>query len=242
MNLLQAAKDEKVASVVPVREFGEDRYLVLVTANGTIKKTPLQAFANVNRLGVIAINIADGDALIGAGVSDGTFDVILGTNAGIAIRFPEEDVRPMGRPAAGVRGISLRGDDRVIGMVLNNHRDRTLLSVCENGYGKRSPLEDYRLTHRGGKGIINIKANERNGHVVAIKEVIDEDELMVISHAGILVRLPIVDIGVIGRNTQGVRIVRIDEGDRVMDVARPCHLRHQGRRRAGRRTRRRGIR
>ena len=220
VNLVQAAKDEKIAAVVPVREFEEDRYLMMVTANGTVKKSPLQAFANVNRLGVIAINIVDNDALIGAGVTDGTFDVVLGTKDGFAIRFTEGDVRPMGRTAAGVRGIKLRGDDKVIGMIVNNHRDRTLLTVCENGYGKRSPLEDYRITHRGGKGIINIKSNERNGSVVTIKEVIDEDELMIISQNGILIRLPIVDIGVIGRNTQGVRVIRVDETDRVMDVAR----------------------
>jgi len=126
----------------------------------------------------------------------------------------------MGRTAAGVRGIRLRGDDRVVGMVVNKHHDRTLLTVCENGHGKRSPIEDYRITNRGGKGIINIKATERNGAVVAIKEVIDEDELMIVTQNGILIRLPIADLSVIGRNTQGVRLIRIEEGDVVQDVAR----------------------
>ena len=220
VNLLEAAKDEKIAAIVPVRDFEEGRYLVMVTANGTIKKTPLAAFSNINRLGVIAINVSEDDRLIEAAVTDGTYDVVLGTKHGYAIRFPENTVRPMGRPAAGVRGILLRENDRVVGMVVNKHRDRTLLTVCENGHGKRSPLEDYRLTNRGGKGIINIKVNERNGNVVALKEVIDEDELMIITQKGILIRLPIADLSVIGRNTQGVRLIRIEEGDEVVDVAR----------------------
>ncbi|OQB40374.1 MAG: DNA gyrase subunit A [Candidatus Latescibacteria bacterium ADurb.Bin168] len=220
VNVLEAAKDEIIAAVVPVRHFEEGRYLVMVTANGTIKKTPLSAFANINRLGVIAINVLEEDELIEAAVTDGTYDIILGTRNGYAIRFPEDTVRPMGRTAAGVRGIRLRGDDRVVGMVVNKHHDRTLLTVCENGHGKRSPIEDYRITNRGGKGIINIKATERNGAVVAIKEVIDEDELMIVTQNGILIRLPIADLSVIGRNTQGVRLIRIEEGDVVQDVAR----------------------
>jgi len=220
VNVLEAAKDEIIAAVVPVRHFEEGRYLVMVTAKGTIKKTPLSAFANINRLGVIAINVLEEDELIEAAVTDGTYDIILGTTDGYAIRFPEDTVRPMGRTAAGVRGIRLRGDDRVVGMVVNKHHDRTLLTVCENGHGKRSPIEDYRITNRGGKGIINIKATERNGAVVAIKEVIDEDELMIVTQNGILIRLPIADLSVIGRNTQGVRLIRIEEGDVVQDVAR----------------------
>jgi DNA gyrase subunit A len=217
---LEAAKDEKVSAIVPVKQFEDGRFLVMVTSKGTIKKTPLTAFANINRLGVIAINIAEDDALIEAAVTDGSYDVMLGTRGGYAIRFPEETVRAMGRTAAGVRGILLRGDDRVVSMVVNKHRDRTLLTVCENGHGKRSPIEDYRITNRGGKGIINIKATERNGKVVALKEVIDEDELMIITQSGILIRLSIADLSVIGRNTQGVRLIRIEEGDLVQDVAR----------------------
>ncbi len=220
VNLLQAAKDEKIAAIVPVREFDEDRYLAMVTAHGTIKKTPLEAFSRINRLGVIAINVADDDRLIEADVTDGTYDLILGTADGFAIRFPEDNVRPMGRTAAGVRGIKLREGDRVVSMVVNNHRDRTLLTVCSKGYGKRSPLDDYRVTNRGGKGIINIKTNDRNGKVVALKEVIDEDELMIISQGGVLIRLPISDVTTIGRATQGVRLIRIGDEDRVMDVAR----------------------
>jgi len=220
VNLLEAAKDEKIAAVVPVREFEEGRYLVMVTADGTIKKTSLQAFASINRLGVIAINVVGKDKLIGAGVTDGSLDIILGTADGYAICFHEDTVRPMGRTAAGVHGIRLRGDDRVIDMVVVQHRDRTLLTVCRNGHGKRSPLDEYRITNRGGKGIINIKVNERNGSVVTIKEVIDEDELMIVTEKGTLIRLPIREISVIGRNTQGVRLIRLDEGDHVVDVAR----------------------
>jgi DNA gyrase subunit A len=220
VNLLAAAKGARMAAVVPVRDFAEDRNLVMVTGNGTIKKTALSAFANINRLGVIAINVQEGDKLIGAGTTDGTYQIILGTKSGIAIRFEEETVRTMGRTAQGVRGIRLREGDSVIGMVCNMHRERTLLTVCLNGHGKRSPIEDYRLTNRGGKGIINIKATDRNGDVVAIKEVLDDDELMIVTQNGTLIRLPIADIGVIGRNTQGVRLIKLDEGDKVNDVAR----------------------
>jgi DNA gyrase subunit A len=220
VNLIEAAKDEVIAAIVPVREFDEDRYVTMVTGNGTIKKTPLTAFARINRLGVIAINVNEGDRLIEAKITDGTYDIVLGTLNGTAIRFHENNVRPMGRTAAGVIGIRLREGDKVVGMVVINHHDRTLLTVCEHGYGKRSPLEEYRLTKRGGKGIINIKNNDRNGHVVAIKEVINDDELMIITHGGILIRLPIADMACIGRNTQGVRLIRVDDDDTVVDVAR----------------------
>ncbi len=220
VNLLEAAKDEQIAAIVPVREFNEDMYLVMVTGEGTIKKTPLNLFANINRLGVIAINVQDDDRLIEAGTTDGSYHIILATKKGFAIHFPEETVRPMGRTAQGVRGIRLRDDDKVIGMVCNKHQDRTLLTVCQNGYGKRSPIDEYRLTNRGGKGIINIKANSRNGDVVSIKEVLDDDELMIVTQKGTLIRVTIGDIGVIGRNTQGVRLIRLEEKDRVIDVAR----------------------
>jgi DNA gyrase subunit A len=159
------------------------------------------------------------DELIEVGMTDGTHAIILATRNGQAIHFPEEKVRPMGRTAFGVKGINLAEDDYVISMVVVK-RMTTLLSVTENGYGKRSEISDYRITNRGGKGIINIKASERNGKVVAVREVVDPDELMIITHKGIIIRTSVKAINVIGRNTQGVRMIRLDEGDKVMDVAR----------------------
>ncbi len=223
VNLLEAAKGDQISAIVPVRDFDPERHLIMVTGNGTIKKTSLDAFGNINRLGVRAIHVLEDDTLIEADTTDGSYEIVLGTKQGTAIRFPEETVRPMGRTAQGVRGIRLREGDSVVGMVCNKHRDRTLLTVCQHGHGKRSPIEDYRLTNRGGKGVINIKANERNGEVVAIKEVIDDDELMIVTHQGTLIRLPIDEIHVIGRNTQGVRLIKLDDGDRVIDVARVAY-------------------
>ena len=165
------------------------------------------------------MNIPEKDNLIEVKITDGNCDVVLGTKEGQAIRFHEDKVRDMGRAAYGVRGITLAKDDWVIGMVVVK-RDTTLLSVTENGYGKRSNISDYRVTNRGGKGVINIKANERNGKVVTIKEVVDEDELMLITQKGIIIRQPVKQIKAIGRNTQGVKLINLDPGDKLVDVAR----------------------
>ena len=191
----------------------------MATKNGIVKKSSLTAFSNPRRGGIIAIGIEEKDELIGASQTDGSCDIVLATREGQAVRFPEDKVREMGRQAYGVKGITLEKNDFVIGMVVIK-RDSTLLSVTENGYGKRSPISDYRLTNRGGKGVINIKTTDRNGKVVAIKEVLDEDELMVITQRGMIIRLPVKTIKVIGRNTQGVRLINLDSGDKVTDVAR----------------------
>ncbi len=219
VNLLEMAKDEKVAAIVPVESFDSHFHLIMATEKGKVKKTLLSNYEGIRRTGINAIGVEGKDRLIGAALTDGSQDIILVTREGQAIRFSESDVRPMGRTAAGVRGITLASKDRVIGMVVVK-REGTLLVVCENGHGKRSAISDYRITHRAGKGVISIRTTERNGYVVAVKEVVDDDELMIMSQKGLLIRLSIRDIKTIGRNTQGVRLIKLSSGDKVIDVAR----------------------
>jgi DNA gyrase subunit A len=173
----------------------------------------------VRSSGIIGINVEERDELIDVQVTDGTNDIVLATRYGMSIRFHEKDVREMGRDTTGVKGIELEPGDAVIGMVVVR-RDATLLTVTEKGLGKRSELGDYRVQHRGGKGIITLRRTDKTGDCVALKEVIPDDELMVITRHGVIIRLPVNDIRVIGRNTQGVRIINLDEGDTVIDVAR----------------------
>lgn len=219
VNMCQLDKGEKINAFVKVREFVEDKFLIMATRLGQIKRVSLDAFSNPRKAGINAMNLPDNDELIEASISDGTYEVILATKKGMAIRFPEDKVRPMGRTAYGVRGISLAEGDECIGMLAVG-RNSTLLVVTENGYGKRSAIDDYRITNRGGKGVINVKANDRNGNVVAIKEVLDNDELILITKKGIANRQPVSEISVIGRNTQGVRLIKVDQEDKVTDVAR----------------------
>jgi DNA gyrase subunit A len=221
VNMLRLRENETVASFIPVREFDEKRQLVFVTQQGTIKKTPLAAFSHPKRGGIIAINLEKGDALVEVVISSGDDEIVIGTHNGMAIRFKEADVRSMGRQATGVRGISLRKGDTVVGMSLVL-ADATLLTVCENGYGKRTEFAEYRTQSRGGIGLINIKTSQRNGRVVAMLTVRDGDELMLITHAGQMMRIGIDSktIRPIGRATQGVRIMRLNEGDKLVAVAR----------------------
>jgi DNA gyrase subunit A len=219
VNLINMASDEKIAALVPVREFSHDRYLMFATRRGVVKKTVLSAYGNPRSVGLNAINILDGDELIGVQLTDGGSDIVLATREGMAIRFQETDVREMGRATTGVRGISLEPEDVVIGMVVLKP-DTTLLVVTENGMGKRTEVDAYRLQRRGGKGVINVKTNDKTGRVIAIKEVCPGDELMLITRSGIVNRQAVDGIRVIGRNTQGVRLVNLDRGDKVIDVAR----------------------
>jgi len=219
VNMVSLQDGEKVAAFCKVRSFDADKYIVMATKTGTIKKTPLEAFSNPRKTGINAINLPDHDELIEVAVSDGTYDIVLATRQGQAIRFPEDKIRPMGRTAYGVHGIKLRLDDYVIGMVVVK-RDATLLTVTENGFGKRTNISDYRVTNRGGKGIINIKASQRNGLVVTVKEVVEDDELILITKQGIAMRQRVKSISVISRNTQGVKLINLNKGDLVADVAR----------------------
>ena len=219
VNMCQMSKDETVKAFCRVREFTPDNFIVMATRNGMVKKTGLDAFSNPRKVGINAINLPKDDELIEVALTDGTSDIVLGTRLGMAIRFHEDKVRAMGRTAYGVKGINLAKDDYCIGMVVVK-RTSTLLVVTENGYGKRSAIDDYRVTNRGGKGIINVKASERNGKVVAIMEVLDDDELILMTRKGITNRQAVANVNVIGRNTQGVRLISLHKGDVVTDVAR----------------------
>jgi len=218
-NLIEKEKDESITAFVNVKDFPEDKYLIMATEHGTIKKTVLSAYSNVRKGGINAINLVDGDRLIEVKISDGTNDIIIGTRNGMAIRFKETDVRPMGRTATGVRGINLNKDDIVIGMIVVK-RDNTLLVVTEHGFGKRSNISDYRITHRGGKGVITVKTGDKNGKLIAMLEVGETDELVIITTQGMVIRQGVSSIRVMGRNTQGVKVIRLREGDSIADIAR----------------------
>jgi DNA gyrase subunit A len=219
INCIAVRPDEQIAALVPVREFTDDKCLIFATRQGTVKKTVLSAYGNVRATGICGINIEKGDELIDVQVCDQNSDIILATKDGMSIRFHQGDVRDMGRATTGVKGIELEKGDEVIGMVVVR-RDASLLVVSEKGYGKRSELVDYRVQKRGGKGIITLKKTEKTGSIVALKEVIPDDELMMITRQGVIIRLPVDGIRVIGRNTQGVRVMNLDSGDAVVDVAR----------------------
>lgn len=219
INLIGVGKNEKITALVPVKSFDEDRYVFMATKNGLTKKTHLQAFSHPRQAGINAIQLRESDELIEAKLTDGHQDIVIGTRNGQAIRFNESDVRAMGRTASGVKGITLAKGDRVVGMVVVR-RESTLMVVTDQGYGKRSPISDYRITGRGGKGIITIKTCEKNGHMIAIMDVLDTDDLLIITTKGQVIRQRMKEIKVIGRNTQGVRLIRLNEGDQVADVAR----------------------
>ncbi len=219
INMIQIGKQENITAFVTVREFIEDAFLMMATRKGMIKKTVLSAYGNPRRDGINAIRINPGDELIEVKLTDGSSDVILATTMGMAIRFNESEVRDMGRVAAGVRGVRLVKNDHVIGMVIVK-REGTLLSVSEKGFGKRTWIKEYRLTHRAGKGIKNFKVSEKTGRLLSIKEVVDDDDLMLISSKGVLLRIHVGNIRATGRNTSGVHLIRLDSGDKVSDVAR----------------------
>lgn len=219
VNLVKMRPDEKLCGILPVRKFEDGKFVVMVTEKGIIKKTELKQFSNPRASGIIAIQFAEGDRLVGALMSSGSDDILICTKDGMSIRFPETDVRPMGRTARGVKGIDLSDGDRVVSLDLVDP-DAQLLSVSEFGYGKRTSAEEYRVQSRGGKGIITIKTTERNGSVVSALQVRDSDEIMIMTSGGKLIRMKVKEISVIGRNTQGMRLISLDEGERVSSVAR----------------------
>ncbi len=222
VNLLALSGSEKVTATLPVKEFREDRYIVMGTKKGVIKKTELSAFSNPRQGGIIALGLEGGDRLIGAQLTDGQREILLGTRQGITIRFKEEEVRPMGRMAYGVKGITLEEGNDVIGMeTITPDSTTSILTVTEGGYGKRTLVGEYRVQGRGGKGIISVKTTERNGLAIGFIQVRDGDEIMLIAAQGKVLRCKVDDIREIGRNTQGVRILDLDgDGDRVVGVAR----------------------
>jgi DNA gyrase subunit A len=219
LNLIEKEKEENISAFVTVKEFTDDKFIVMATQHGTVKKTVLSAYSNIRRGGIAAIKLAEGDRLIEAKLSDGNNDIIIGTKFGMAVHFKEKDVRDMGRTATGVRGIKLGKNDAVIGMIVVRNAT-TLMVVTEKGFGKRSEIEDYRLTKRGGKGVITVKTSDRNGKLIAMKEVNDNDELVIITTGGMVIRQSVAELRIMGRNTQGVRLIRLNEGDDIADIAR----------------------
>jgi DNA gyrase subunit A len=218
-NLVSMEEGERIAALLAVKEFEQNKFIVMGTRRGVIKKTELSAFSNPRAGGIIAMGVEEGDSVIAALISDGTNEIFIGTRSGMSIRFPESDVRSMGRTAFGVRGISLRDEDEVVGMDVLAPGG-TILSVTEQGYGKRTEVGEYRVQSRGGIGIINIQTSDRNGKVIGVLQVRDDDELMLITQQGKILRMASNTIRAIGRATQGVRLIDIEGDDRAVSIAR----------------------
>ncbi|MBS3163153.1 DNA gyrase subunit A, partial [Candidatus Woesearchaeota archaeon] len=217
VNLLNLEKDERITSVISVKKFSDDKYLFMATKNGLVKKTFLSEYSNPRKGGIIAINLKDTDELVDVKITDGNKVLIIESDLGRTVRFNEADVNPVGRNSMGVRGISLRGS-KVIGMEICDAS--FLLTITENGYGKRTNIEEYRLISRGGSGVTDIKVNERNGKIAGIKVVNEKDEIIAVTKSGSLIRINISGISEIGRNTQGVRIMKLDPRDKVISIAK----------------------
>ncbi len=222
VNLLPLQEDERITAILPVTEFSEEQFIFMATTSGTVKKTPLSHFSRPRSNGIIAVELRDNDHLVGVAVTDGDQDVILMSNAGKSIRFNEKDVRPMGRTACGVRGIKLQEGQSVIALIIVGEGE--ILATTVNGYGKRTAVDDYPVHGRGGQGVIAITVNERNGEVVGADQVCEEDEIMLISNAGTLVRTRVQEISVMGRNTQGVRLISLGEGENLVGIERVASL------------------
>lgn len=218
-NYIAKSKEENISAILSVKDFTEDLYVTMVTKLGVMKKTELGNFENTRKGGIIAINLRKDDKLIDVKITDGKQEILIGTHNGMAIRFNEKDVRPMGRTASGVRAINLGKNDAVIGLVAVRRAGASILIVTDKGYGKRSELQDYRMTRRGGKGVITMKSSDKNGNMISIREVVDNDDLMIITSKGIMIRQHVSDIRVMGRNTQGVRLIRLDDKDIISAVA-----------------------
>jgi DNA gyrase subunit A len=217
VNLLPLEEAERITAVLPIREYEDDRYVFMATARGTVKKTPLSAFSRPRAAGIIAVGLDEGDKLVGVAITDGTRDVMLCSSGGKAVRFPEDDVRAMGRTAAGVRGIRVPDIEDVISLIIPD-ADGLVLTASENGFGKLTPVDEFPVHGRGGQGVIAMQTTERNGRLVAATQVATTDELMLMSSNGTLVRTRAAEISVLGRNTQGVRLIRLDEGERLIGV------------------------
>ena len=217
VNLLPLEEGERINAVLPIKEYDDESYVFMATSGGTVKKTPLSQFSRPRSSGIIAIDLRD-DRLVDVAITDGKSEILLVASSGKGIRFAEEDVRPMGRGAAGVRGIKMTDGHELIGLTIV--REGLILTATENGYGKRTEIEDFPVQGRGGQGVIAIQTSERNGRTVGAAQVGSEDEIMLISSNGTLVRTAVSDISVQGRNTQGVRLIRVESDQRLVGVAR----------------------
>lgn len=218
-NYIGKTKEEEITAILNVKDFGENMFITMVTKDGVMKKTDLVNFENTRKGGIIAISLGKDDKLIDVQLTNGKQEILIGTHSGMAIRFNESDVRSMGRTAAGVRAIKLDKKDFVVGLVAVKRAGTSILVVTDKGYGKRSDLQDYRMTRRGGKGVITMKSSEKNGSVISIREVVDNDDLMIITTKGIMIRQNVGEIRVMGRNTQGVRLIKLHESDTISAVA-----------------------
>jgi DNA gyrase subunit A len=208
--------DERITAVLPIREYDEKYFVFMATANGRVKKTPLTAFSHQRSSGIIALALRDEDELVGVALTEGESHIMLFASSGKAIRFREKNVRSMGRVAAGVRGIRLSGDQRVISLIILS--EGQILTATANGFGKRTPVDEFKVQGRGGQGVIAIKTSERNGALVGALQVKEDDEIVLISSLGTLVRTPATDISVISRNTQGVTLIRLDKRDQLVGL------------------------
>ncbi|MFH1129806.1 MAG: DNA gyrase C-terminal beta-propeller domain-containing protein, partial [Pseudomonadota bacterium] len=221
VNLLELRKGERVRRLLSIKEIQDGHFVVMATRNGLIKKTQLTDFANIRATGIIAIDLEPQDALNDVDLTDGNKHIFLNTQQGMSIRFHEKQVRAMGRTAKGVRGITLRENDAMMGMaILDPESNSYIATVCENGFGKRTVASEFSIQHRGGIGVISIKTTERNGLVVGSQVVEEDDELMLITALGKVIRMPVEDISSVGRNTQGVRLIRLEDNERVVAVER----------------------
>jgi DNA gyrase subunit A len=220
LNILQKEKEESITAFVAVKEFTDNQFLIMATEQGTVKKTVLSAYGNVRKGGINAINLKKNDRLIEVKMTDGTNDIMIGTQNGFAVRFHEKDARVMGRTATGVRGVRLGKGDKAVGLLVIKRQGMSVLVVTEKGYGKRSDVNDYRITHRGGKGVITVKTSDKIGKMIALMEVNDNDELVIISTKGMVIRQSMKDIRIMGRATQGVRVIRLKDGDSIADIAK----------------------
>ncbi|MET0026144.1 MAG: DNA gyrase subunit A [Candidatus Thiodiazotropha sp.] len=226
VNLLPLEKDEQINAILPVREYQEDRYVFMATSSGTVKKTSLESFSRPRANGIIAVDLRDGDKLVGVDITDGEQDILLFSSSGKAVRFAEANVRPMGRTACGVRGIRLESGHQVVSLIVASEGD--VLTVTENGYGKRTPIDQYPVHGRGGQGVISIQTSDRNGSVVGAVQVTEEDEVMMISDGGTLVRNRVTEISQMGRNTQGVIMIRLHKQERLIGIERVESLDGEG--------------
>ncbi len=222
-NVIEMQPDEKITSYLPVREFSDKQFIMMTTKHGVCKKTVLSEFENVRSNGIIALGLNDDDRLVSTRITDGNCEIVIGTKNGMACRFVESDVRSMGRTATGVRGISLKEGDEVVSMTAPRRSDANLIVVGSKGYGKRARLEDFRLTGRGAKGVISMNLTEKTGDVIAILEVTDNEDIVVMTAQGVVIRQAAKDIRVIGRNTQGVRLIKLDDEDAIADIAIVTH-------------------
>ena len=220
VNLLQLSQGEKIAAVMPVEDYTADVYVLMATRDGIIKKTKLEEYSNIRKSGIQSITLKDGDELIDVRLTDGKSDIVMVTRSGLSIRFDETDVRPMGRTSMGVKGITLSKDDKVVGMEPVVSDNAYILAITENGFGKRTEVEEYRTQARAGKGVLTYKTTSKTGHIIGIKIVNDTDDVMMITDSGVIIRINVKDISVLGRNTQGVTLMRTSDGSKVINIAK----------------------